>query len=96
MQELKKVVNQTFVGRAESTIEEARQIREEFRSEMDCLLSTLRRPENRELLRFAISWSKFERELCSLEQEVEKRLHELRDKETNPFEKFVEQLRGKN
>ena len=56
---------------------------------LDRLISELDRPQNRELIRFAIAWQQMEKELTILEAKIKERIAQ---KAANPMDEFLKQL----
>jgi hypothetical protein len=90
MSDLNRMLNGMFDKRAEPDAGELGELAQELFSEADRLLITLQRPENREILRFALSWSKLERQMEALKRTVDARLREIREREEDPLSVFFQ------
>ena len=90
MSDLNDLVNEIFDVRRPSEAGELSELAAELFSEADQLLKTLQRPENREILRFALNWSKLQQQLEALKRTVDARLRETGERQADPLGVFFE------
>jgi hypothetical protein len=89
MGELSRVLNNTVNLHTGPT-------EEKIQSTLDSLnrlITELERPQNRELMRFVVSWQKLEQELDKLQRKIQERMAE---RPTNKINEFLQRLKKKN